>query len=72
VANELAKAKLFEYYFWYFFMSLITRSTAKDMMGVRTRINSVNFQLIIHRKIKLPKNCKKFLRSMERLSEQTE
>lgn len=39
------------------------------MIGVRTIINAVNFQLIKNKKIKLPKNCNKFLNNIEILSE---
>jgi len=42
------------------------------MIGVRTRITKVSFQLISHKKSRLPKNCRKFLRSIDRLSEHTE
>lgn len=41
----------------------------KDMMGVRIIINTVNFQLIKNRKKRLPKNCNKFLSSIDRLSD---
>ena len=48
------------------------KSIINDMTGVRANINNVSFQLINHKKIRLPKNCKKFLASIERLSEHTE
>lgn len=41
----------------------------KLMIGVMTIIKAVNFQLIIQRNIKLPKNCNKFLSKIEILSE---
>jgi|JI10StandDraft_1071094.scaffolds.fasta_scaffold659222_1 hypothetical protein len=41
----------------------------KLMIGVTTIIKAVNFQLIIQRKIKLPKNCNKFLSKIEMLSD---
>jgi hypothetical protein len=72
VASDVVKATLFEYYFWYFFILLIIISTAKDIIGVKTKINRVNFQLISHKNTRLPKNCNKFLNSIDKLSEQTE
>jgi hypothetical protein len=41
----------------------------KLIIGVITIINAVSFQLIIHRKIRLPKNCNKLRSRIERLSE---
>lgn len=72
VAREVAKAILFEYSFWYFLMTLKRKSNPNEMIGVRTMMNKVNFQLISQRKSKLPKNCKKFLTIIDKLSEQTE
>jgi|688.fasta_scaffold264773_2 hypothetical protein len=42
---------------------------AKLIIGVTTIINAVSFQLIIHKKIRLPKNCIKLRIRIERLSE---
>lgn len=53
-------------------MTFITKRSENDIIGVKTIINSVNFQLITHKNMRLPKNCRKFLINMERLSEQTE
>lgn len=46
--------------------------TTKLIIGVNTRINRVSFQLISHKKIKLPKNWRKFRIIIDRLSEHTE
>jgi len=48
------------------------KSNVKDTIGVTIIISKVNFQLISQRKIKLPKNCKKFLIIIDKLSEQTD
>lgn len=48
------------------------KSITKEMTGVRANINNVSFQLINHKNIRLPKNCRKFRANIERLSEHTE
>ena len=41
----------------------------KDIIGVIMIINTVNFQLIKNKNIRLPKNCTKFLMSIDKLSD---
>jgi len=56
VAKELAKAKLFWYYFLSFFDTLMIAITAKLIIGVAIIMKVVNYQLIKNKKTKLPKN----------------
>lgn len=53
-------------------MNLKTKNKPNVIIGVNTMIKVVSFQLISHRNIRLPKNCKRFLIIMDKLSEQTE
>lgn len=69
LANELAKASVFWYYFFSRFEILIIAMMAKLIIGVTIIIKVVNCQLITYKKTKLPKNWIKFLSRIEILSD---
>lgn len=69
MANELAKASVFWYYFFSRFEILIIAMMAKLIIGVTIIIKVVNCQLITYKKTKLPKNWIKFLSRIEILSD---
>lgn len=72
LASELAKARELEYSFCRFFIALKIKKSTKVIMGVSKMITVVSFQLMIHRKIKLPRNCRKLRSRMDTLSEEVE
>ncbi len=53
-------------------MYLMMMRTTKVMIGVSTIMKRVSFQLMSHKNMRLPKNCKKLRMIIDKLSEQTE